>query len=175
MPDAPATTYISPAMAAAVGTELSRQVSFPIAESDIRKWAIAVYYPEPPPRMFWDRDFAATTSHGDLVAPEDFNPFAWMAASPRGVDGPTSNDPQNTEKILGVDPPPVAFQLNGGISVTYGDRMRPGDVVTSVSRLGGYRERTGRLGLMLFTTLETTWTNQHDTLVRRTQGTVIRY
>jgi hypothetical protein len=28
---------------------------------------------------------------------------------------------------------------------------------------------------MLFTTLETTWTNQHDTLVRRTQGTVIRY
>jgi hypothetical protein len=63
------TTYISAAMADAVGNELSRQVSYPISESDIRKWAIAVYYPEPPPRLFWDADFAATTFHRGLVAP----------------------------------------------------------------------------------------------------------
>jgi hypothetical protein len=175
MIEEPATTYISAAMTKAVGTELSRQVSYPIGESDIRKWAIAVYYPEPPPGLFWDKDFATTTAHGGLVAPEDFNPFAWMAAEPGGFRGAGSNDPQNTEKTLGVDPPPVAFQLNGGISVTYGERMRPGDVITSVSRLGGYRERSGRLGLMLFTTLETTWTNQRDGVVRRTEGTVIRY
>ncbi len=159
----------------AVGSEMSRQVSYPIAESDIRRWAIAVYYPEPPPRLFWDKDFAAATSHGGLVAPEDFNPFAWMAAEPNGAKGPGSNDPQATEKTLGVEPPPVAFQVNGGISVTYGERMRPGDVITSVSRLGGYRERSGRLGLMLFTTMDTTWTNQRGNLVRQTEGTVIRY
>jgi hypothetical protein len=169
------TTYISAAMTDAVGTELSRQVSYPIAASDIRKWAIAVYYPEPPPRLFWDEGFATATSHGGLVAPEDFNPFAWMTAEPGGVQGPGNNDPQSTEKALGVEPPPVAFQLNGGITVTYGERMRPGDVITSVSRLGGYRERSGRLGLMLFTTTDTTWSNQHGDMVRRTQGTVIRY
>lgn len=175
MSEDPATTYISPAMAAAVGSELSRQVSYPIAESDIRKWAIAVYYPEHPPALFWDAGFAATTVHGGLVAPEDFNPFAWMVAERGGVAGPGDNDPQATEKRLGVEPPPVEFQLNGGISVTYGERMHPGDVITSVSRLGGYRERTGRLGLMLFTTTDTTWTNQLGTMVRRTEGTVIRY
>jgi hypothetical protein len=171
----PTTTYISASMTAAVGTELSRQVSYPIAESDIRKWAIAVYYPEPPPRLFWDGDFAAATSHGGVVAPEDFNPFAWMVAERGGVQGPGSNDPQATEKTLGVEPPPVEFQLNGGLTATYGERMRPGDVITSVSRLGGYRERSGRLGLMLFTTTDTTWTNQRGTMVRRTEGTVIRY
>ncbi len=169
------TTYISAVMADAVGNELSRQVSYPISESDIRKWAIAVYYPEPPPRLFWDADFAATTVHRGLVAPEDFNPFAWMAAGGGGVQGSRANDPQATEKTLGVDPPAVGFQVNGGISMTYGERMRPGDVVTSVSKLGGYHERTGRLGLMLFTTLDTTWTNQHGSMVRRSQGTVIRY
>jgi N-terminal half of MaoC dehydratase len=169
------TTYISPAMADAVGSELSRQVSYPISESDIRKWAIALYYPESPPRLFWDADFARGSVHGGMVAPEDFNPFAWMTAEPGGVQGSRSNDPQGTEKTLGLEPPAVAFQVNGGISVTYGQRMRPGDVITSITRLGGYQERTGRLGLMLFTTQDTSWTNQHGELVRQTQGTVIRY
>ena len=169
------TSYISPAMADAVGRELSRQVSYPISESDIRKWAIALYYPEPPPRLFWDANFAQDSPHGGVVAPEDFNPFAWMTAEPGGVQGPRSNDPQLTEKTLGLEPPGVAFQVNGSISVTYGQRMRPGDVITSITRLGGYRERTGRLGLMLFTTQDTTWTNQHGELVRQSQGTVIRY
>lgn len=175
MTEPPVSTYISAAMAGAVGRELSRQVSYPISESDIRKWAMALYYPEPPPRLFWDADFARDSSHGGLVAPEDFNPFAWMAAEPGGVQGPQANDPQVTEKTLGLEPPPVGFQLNGGVAVTYGQRMRPGDVITSISLLGGYQERSGRLGLMLFTTTDTTWTNQHGDLVRRTQGTVIRY
>ncbi len=168
-------TYISPAMAHAVGRELSRQVSYPISESDIRKWAIALYYPEPPPRLFWDVACAEDSAHGGVVAPEDFNPFAWMTAEPGGVHGPRSNDPQLTEKTLGLEPPGVSFQVNGAISVTYGQRMRPGDEITSITRLGGYRERHGRLGLMLFTTQDTTWTNQRGELVRQSQGTVIRY
>ena len=61
------------------------------------------------------RDFAATTAHGGVVAPEDFNPFAWMAAGGGGVQGSRANDPQATEKTLGVDPSAVGFQVNGGI------------------------------------------------------------
>ena len=53
------TTNISEAMRVAVGSELTRMVSFPVSESDIRKWAIAVYYPEEPPRRFWDAEAAA--------------------------------------------------------------------------------------------------------------------
>ena len=71
-------------MRSVVGREfgMTRQ-SVPISLSDIRKWALAIYYPEVPPRLFWDEDYAANTSHGGIVAPEEFNPFAWFTA-----DGP---------------------------------------------------------------------------------------
>ena len=39
-------------------------MSFPITDSDIRRWAIAVYYPEPAPRLFWDAEYAAGTCTG---------------------------------------------------------------------------------------------------------------
>ena len=61
------------------------------------------------------------------------------------------------------------------MEVEYGVRMRPGDVITSVRSLSGYREREGRLGLMLFTVTEDNWTNQNDELVRRRVSTAIRY
>jgi hypothetical protein len=167
---------ITEEMLAAVGRETGRSVSYPVSVSDIRRWAIAVYYPEEPPRLFWDEDYAATTVHGGIVAPEDFNPFAWMAAEPPGLPPSVGGyDPDRTEKLLGVPPPGLPNLLNGGMEVEYGVRMRPGDVITSVSRLAGYKEREGRLGRMLFTSSESVWTNQHGELVKRNIGTVIRY
>jgi hypothetical protein len=80
------------------------------------------------------------------------------------------------EAAFGVAAPETTFVLNGGIDVTYGVRMRPGDVITAGrSSLVDYRERPSRLGLMLLTTTETTWTNQKAELVKVTRGTGIRY
>jgi hypothetical protein len=135
---------------------------------------VAIYYPEDPPRLFWDADYAAQTSHGGLVAPEEFNPFAWMTAGgPRKAT--VGHDPDLTEITLGIAGPGLKFQLNGGSEVEYGVRMRPGDVVTSVRSLAGYSEREGRLGLMLFTTSQDVWTNQDDQVVKTTTSTLIRY
>jgi hypothetical protein len=78
------TTYISAEMLAAVGREVQRAVSYPVSESDIRRWAIAVYYPAQPSRRFWEAEAAAASRYGGIVAPEDFNPVAWMTATPRG-------------------------------------------------------------------------------------------
>ena len=61
------------------------------------------------------------------------------------------------------------------MEVEYGTRMRGGDVITSVTRLADYTEREGRLGLMLFTIAEASWTNQSGELVKRTRTTLIRY
>lgn len=172
------TTNISPAMREAVGTQLSTSVSYPVSASDIRRWALAVYWPEPAPRLFIDEEYAATTVHKGIVAPEEFNPFAWGAARSESAN-PTArgdqNNPDNTELSLGIEGPGLKFMLNGGMEVEYGVRMRPGDVVTSVRRLGDYSEREGRLGLMLFSRTEDTWTNQNDELVKRTVNTLIRY
>jgi hypothetical protein len=167
---------ITSAMSGTIGRQLSRRVSFPVAESDIRRWAIAVYYPQEPPRQFWDEAYAKSTRYGGITAPEDFNPFAWMAAEheePPAEIG--ENDPDRTELMLGITGAGLKFQLNGGMEVTYGARMRPGDIITSVNRLSGYTERAGRLGLMLFTTMEDSWTNQEGDLAKRTRLTLIRY
>jgi hypothetical protein len=172
-------TWISAEMAALEGAELASATSLPIDASDIRRWAIAVYFPMPPPRHYWDDEFAATTRFGGLVAPEEFNPFAWIT-----TDGPPERRetfdigraPASVEVSLGVEAPDTHFVLNGGLEVTYGTTpMRPGDVITSVSRHAGYSERTGRLGLMLFTYNETEWTNQRGEWIKTTRGTGIRY
>ena len=173
------TTWISDEMRALVGQEFGTpRTSVPISLSDIRKWAMAVYYPEIPPRLFWDEDYARSTRHGGVVAPEEFNPFAWFTADGPTV-APTFSGPirdSGPEGAFGVAAPETNFILNGGSEVTYGVRMRPGDVITaSRSKVVDYREREARLGLMLFTTTETTWTNQSGEMVKTTQGTNIRY
>lgn len=167
---------ITTAMRDAVGRQLTRRVSFPVAESDIRRWAIAVYYPQEPPRRFWDGTYAKSTRYGGIVAPEDFNPFAWMTAEEEVPSVELGdNDPDRTELMLGITGAGLKFQLNGGMAVDYGAAIRPGDVITSVNRLSGYTEREGRLGLMLFTTMEDSWVNQDGDLVKRTSLTLIRY
>jgi hypothetical protein len=169
-------SLISEEMHAAAGRELGRRVSYPVADSDIRRWALAVYYPDRPPRQYWDGAYAESSGFGGLPAPLDFNPFAWLSAEP-GFNAPAAegNDPDQTEKALGIAAPGLKFQLNGGLSAQYGVRMRPGDVITSVRRLDGYAERAGRLGQMLFTTFVDEWTNQHGQLVKRTSLSLIRY
>jgi len=163
-------------MRSAVGSEMSRVVSYPVSESDIRKWALAVYYPEEPPARFWDEDAARQSRYGGIVAPEDFNPFAWIRAEPRGVQrSSAATDADSMEKSLGIEGPHLWNQLNGGVTVEYGEPIRPGDVITGVTRLGQYSERVGSLGLMLFTPMETTWTNQRDELVKRSTTVLIRY
>lgn len=167
---------ISAAMRAAVGQQLARQVSFPVACSDIRRWAIAVYYPRRPPRLFWDAGYARSTRHGGIVAPEEFNPFAWMVAHRDEPVAAVAGDSLDyPERLVGIAGPGLGHQLNGGVAVRYGARMRPGDVITSVSRLTGYSERAGRLGLMLFTVTEDTWTNDDGDLVKVAASALIRY
>jgi hypothetical protein len=171
-----ATTNVTEAMRAAIGGLIARRVSYPITATDIRRWALATYYPDEPPPMYWDEEYAATTVHRGLVAPLELNPFAWLAAEPRGLvrQGGAIN-PDFIENSLGVAGPGLKFMLNGGMETTYGVRMRAGDAITSMRRLAGYSEREGRLGLMLFTISEDTWTNQRGEVVKTHRDTLIRY
>ena len=75
-------TMVTAEMLERKGVWGSSRVSPPVSESDIRKWAIAVYWPETPPRIFWDAEYAAGTKWGTIIAPPDFNPFAWGTSEP---------------------------------------------------------------------------------------------
>ncbi|MFN8532130.1 MAG: MaoC family dehydratase N-terminal domain-containing protein [Dehalococcoidia bacterium] len=138
-----------------IGQPRRRSVSGPIEAGAIRRWAIAVYWPEQPPRRFWD-----ATVLGGVVAPAEFNPFAWPI------------DPN--DRLLETAPAgPFSRTVNGGTEVTYGVELRPGDVVTSVSTLVEVTEKVGRSGSLLFQVTEDIWTNQRGDLVKRTRQTII--
>jgi hypothetical protein len=169
---------VSPEMQGIVNKPYGRQISYPVAASDIRKWAIAVYYPEAPPAEYLD---AGAAEDGTLVAPLDFNPFAWGVAESIANGAEREPDPAfrmagAMEHNLGIDPPALARALNGGVSATYtGVPIRPGDVITAESVIAGYTEREGRLGAMLLTETATTWTNQDGAEVKTNRMTLIRY
>ena len=125
--------------------------------------------------MFWDDEYARRGAHGGIVAPEEFNPFAWITR-----DGPVrhvADGPRGgfIERALGIEPPTLRHDLFGGVEITYGARMRPGDVIRSRAVLLDYWERAGTLGLMLFTAAEVRWTRVHGELIKIQRNVYIRY
>ena len=89
---------------------MEEETSYPIAASDIRRWALAVYYPEVPPAEFWDEDDPVTVARGGIVAPDEFNPLAWMAKDPKPDRHPALGVTPKVgafEAALGVKPPDI--------------------------------------------------------------------
>jgi hypothetical protein len=157
-------TYITEEILKMLHVERDVMLSPPISASDIRKWAIAVYWPETPPRQFWDVEYAQSTRWGGIVAPEEFNPFAWPIERKEAtrLGGPIGKEPG--QRVL-----------NGGSEARYYAPMRPGDVIRSGTQLVEVYEKTGRLGVMMFFINETRWTNQQGELVKVDRKTSIRY
>ena len=159
-------TLVTQSMVDAKGVWGNESTSYPVGESDIRKWAISTYWPETPPKIFWDADYAKTTKYGSIIAPRDFNPFTWPVEAPKGppAGAQPGKTPKKGENIL-----------NGGQQDTWFAPIRPGDVMTSKTRLSHWEERQGRNGLTLFSYTETEWHNQKGELVRRRISTGVRY
>jgi hypothetical protein len=172
--DEPA-SWITDEMRGLVGRPFNQARSYPVAASDIRKWAIAVYFPESPPPLYWDEDTATASGERGVVAPEDFNPFAWLTAEPGMAARRAEFDADHLESQFGVLGPGLRTNLNAGLDATYGVRIRPGDVVTAESRIVSYEEKAGRMGRMLLTVVRTVWTNQRGETVKTTEQTSIRY
>jgi acyl dehydratase len=160
-------SMITERLAAAIGVWTDQgQPSFPVDRSDIRRWAIATYWPEQPPRLYWDEDYARTTRWGGIIAPDDFNPFAWpvvpLDAGPARYALPRKGEPGQR-------------MLNGGVDFEFRHPIRPGDVISARWRVKDATERGGRMGQMLYIQLERELRNQRDESVRSRIDTVIRY
>jgi hypothetical protein len=133
----------------------------PISTSDIRRWAIAVYWPHTPPPLYWGEDYARSTRWGGIVAPVEFNPFAWP------VGRPPSRRPGDEAAA------PRARRVNGGCRVRFGAAMRPGDRIEARSQLEGWRAKEGRTGSLLFVDVRHQWRNQHGESVRDAVHTLV--
>jgi len=147
-------TLITPALKGILNVWSAPEISHPVDRSDLRKWAIAVYWPEVPPKIFWDEGYANTAKYGGIIAPREFNPFAWPAIRP------AERAPRPARRGVGER------TMNGGQKEVYGVPVRPGDVITSKTALVHMEEKVGKLGLTLYKSTEMRWTNQKGEFVR---------
>ena len=156
--------YLDPATIDWIGKPTEAHDSLPVGANEIRRWAMAIHYPEPAPDRYYDDGIAARGAWAGLVAPRDFNPFAWM-------QGQKNRMPW----MRGIGTTPGYRILNGGQSSRYFQRIRPGDVITGQMWLDDAYEREGKLGTMLFLITRTRWSNQRGELVRLGQMITIYY
>ena len=70
---------------------------------------------------------------------------------------------------------PFDRRLDGGSDWEYFQPVRPGDRIQAVARITDLRERSGRMGLMIFMTSEITYRNQFDEVVATQTSTSILY
>jgi acyl dehydratase len=147
-----------------IGRSTDADVSLPVCANDIRRWAMAIHYPELSPDAYYDEAIAAKGPWGGLVAPRDFNPFAWMRPRPNRMPW-----------MRGIGTTPGTRILNGGQSSRYFERIRVGDVITGQLSLEDAYEREGKLGTMLFLVTRSRWRNQRGEPVREGRMTTIYY
>jgi acyl dehydratase len=137
----------------AIGLE-SAPVRLEVEKGAIIKFAQAIGDDNP---LFNDEAAARKTCYGGLLAPPTFL------------------------RSLGQLRPEMPFDLpfhrvlDGGSDWEYFQPVRPGDRITAVAAITDLRERSGRLGLMVISTIVTTYRNQFDEVVATQTNTTIRY
>jgi acyl dehydratase len=120
----------------------------------IRRFAEAIGDPNP---LFNDEASARNTRFGGMIAPPTFC------------------------RSLGAAIPEIKIGmgefrgLDGGSEWEYFEPIRPGDRISVVSKIADIRESAGRLGAMVFITVETSYTNHYNQLCALQRSTVIRY
>jgi len=147
-------SLITDELKATVGVESEPGLN-EVEKGAIRKFAQAVGDPNP---LWQDGEYAKKGPHGRIVAPPTF--LVTMASGP---------------SARRVRPPMRRGLLDGGAEWEFYQPIGPGDEITAVSKLAEAYEREGRMGAMLFTVSETTYTNQKGELVAKRRGTTITF
>jgi acyl dehydratase len=135
-----------------LGKELDRQ-TLDVEKGAIRHFAEAIGDAN---RLWSDETAARRSRYGGITAPPTF-----LRSATPGLDFPFPTKPQRL--------------LDGSSDWEYFEPIRAGDVITCVTLLADIRERTGRLGPMLFLVRETTYTNQLGQIAATQRSTQIRY
>ena len=84
-------------------------------------------------------------------------------------------------RSVGVDRPEYPFDmpftrlLDGGSDWEYFYTIRAGDRITAVAEIADINERTGRMGLMIITSIVVTYRNQFGQVAATQTSTSIRY
>jgi acyl dehydratase len=169
-----AQSAISEELRAAVGREGSPKTAWDeVSRSEIRRYAQAVMDPSP---LYWDEDFACGTRYGGVVAPP-FLPCKIFRVPPDAPD-PLREDlghwsgehTPRGESDLRIPWPKGWIVLHGSDEAEIHQLARPGDRITSRSKLVDVYERQGRSGHLVMAVTETTYTNQDGDVLYLNRG-----
>lgn len=134
--------------------KVSEPRTYEIERGAIRRFAEAVGDSNP---LFNDEAAARKSRFGGMIATPTFCRSLGAPIPDVKIDMPTFRG------------------LDGGSDWEYLAPIRPGDRITVQSKLVDLREAAGRLGPMVFTTVETSYTNQFGEVCVLQRSTGIRY
>jgi acyl dehydratase len=156
-------SLITEEMRANIGKESPPQ-TLEVEKTGIRMFARAVGHTD---QIYFDEEYAKSKGHRSLVAPPAYFGTAIYNPARGGGAGGANLTLPNGRVLRGLD---------GGREFDYtGVEICAGDTLTAVSKTVDITEREGRLGSMLITRRETTYTNQNGEVVCRAYGTSLQY
>jgi acyl dehydratase len=130
--------------------------TYDVERGAIRRFAEAIGDTSP---VFNDESKARKSRFGEMIAPPTFC---------RSLGSPIPD--------VRLDALGKSFRgLDGGSDWEYFHPIRPGDRITVQTKLVDLKESEGRLGPMVFITMETSYTNQFGELCATQRSTGIRY
>lgn len=151
-------SVITDEMRAQIGKE-SAPTTYQVDRTTIRLFARAVGYDDP---LYYDEDFAKSKGHRALPAPPGC--FGYPIFDPRKAADLGPGRPQTR----------LTRVLNGGTEYEYFDTIYAGDTLVATGRITDIYERTGGMGLMLFTLREQVF-KRDGKVVLISRGTGINY
>ena len=143
-----------------VGYEIEYSDGQPIEEGMIKRFAEAIGDNNP---LYCDKKFAQASPFGGIVAPPTFV-FEWNHHEALWVDekGAYIADMTLPERLI-----------RGGNDMEFIQPLRPGDVITTRSKIGDVYEKQGSSGTMIFIICQSTYINQRGELLGSQRGTFI--
>ncbi len=174
------TTYLTDEVKSYIGMMAEPVTAWEVIEGGaVRRFTQAIMDNDP---HYWDPQVAANSRYGALIAPPLYPSFTLRRTpgSPDPLEAIINNpDADGTGGMGGGSglptiPLPLVRLLNGGVEAEFFAYAKQGDLITAQSRYADIYEKPGRSGLMVFTVMETTYTNQDGQLLLKTRNTTIR-
>lgn len=125
-----------------------------IEKGMVRKFAEAIGDPNP---LWQDEQYAKKSRYKGIVAPPQIFCASMLSGAATRPDIPL----------------PYKRILDGGGEWEFFLPVKPGDIITSITKFADVLEREGKAGKMAFLIFETTHQNQRGEIVAKSRGTLI--
>ncbi len=157
---------ISTEARAMIGKEAAPQ-SREVTAIAIRRFAQAIGDTNP---VYMDDEYARKTRWGGIIAPPTFFFTLGYYDDSAGVQLREDGRPIGGELDV---PLSVSRTVGGASSIEFGVPARPGDVITVNRKVADVYSKEGKSGLLYFTVVETSYSNQKGELVAREKASFI--